>query len=65
LNAKHENKQGQVCHGKDVLGYHHALSSQLLDGMKARLMGLLKQGLSLAQVMIHHKMLVKEMTLKN
>jgi hypothetical protein len=65
LNAKHENKQGQVCHGKDVLRYHHALSPQLLNGMKARLMGLLKQGLCPAQVMIHHKMHVKEMALKN
>jgi hypothetical protein len=28
-------------------------------------MGLLRQGLSLAQVMIHHKAHVREMTLKN
>ncbi len=33
--------------------------------MKAHLMGLLQQGLSSAQVMIHHKAHVKEMALKN
>jgi hypothetical protein len=33
--------------------------------MKAHLMGLLKQGLSPTQVMIHHKMLVRKMALKN
>jgi hypothetical protein len=32
LNAKHKNKQGQVCHGKDVIGYCHASGSQLLNG---------------------------------
>ncbi len=33
--------------------------------MKGHLMGLLKQGLSPAQVMIHHKVHVREMALKN
>jgi hypothetical protein len=65
LNAKHKNKKGPVFHGKDVLGYAHALGSQLSNGMKADLMGLLRQGLSSAQVMIHHKVHVKEMALKN
>ncbi len=54
LNAKHKNKQSQVYHGKDVIGYYHALSSQLLDGMKAHLMRLLRQGLSPTQVMTYH-----------
>jgi hypothetical protein len=54
LNAKHKSKQGQVCHAKDVIGYCHALGSQLLDGMKAHLMGLLRQGLSPTQVMTYH-----------
>jgi hypothetical protein len=31
----------------------------------AHLMGLLKQGLSLAQIMIHHKAYVRKMALKN
>jgi hypothetical protein len=65
LNAKHKNKHDQVYHGKDVLGYHHALGSQLLDGMKAHLMGLLRQSLSPTQVMTHHKMHVRKMALKN
>jgi hypothetical protein len=64
LNVEHKNKEGEVCHGKDV-GYWHVLGSQLSDGMKAHLMGLLRQGLSLVQVMIHHKLHVKEMALKN
>jgi hypothetical protein len=33
--------------------------------MKADMMGLLRQGLSSAQVMIHHKVHVKKMALKN
>jgi hypothetical protein len=65
LNAKHKNKHGQVYHGKDVIGYRHALSSEMLDGMKAHLMGLLRQSLSPTQVMTHHKAHVREMTLKN
>jgi hypothetical protein len=36
-----------------------------ISGMKAHIMGLLKQGLSLIQVMIHHKAHVREMALKN
>ncbi len=54
LNAKHKNKQGQVCHGKDVIGYCHVLGSQLLDDMKAHLMGLLRQSLSPTQVITYH-----------
>jgi hypothetical protein len=65
LSVKHKNKEGEVCHGKNVVGYQHALGSQLSHGMKAHLMGLLRQGLSLAQVMTHHKAHVKEMALKN
>jgi len=34
-------------------------------GMKARLMGLIRQGLSPIQVMAHHKAYVKEKTLNN
>jgi hypothetical protein len=37
----------------------------LLDGMKAHLMGLLRWGLSPAQVITHHIAHVKEMALKN
>jgi hypothetical protein len=33
--------------------------------MKAHLMGLIKQGLSLAQVMVHHKAYIKEKALNN
>ncbi len=65
LNAKHNKKEGQVCHGKDFLGYHHVLSSQLLDGMKAHLMGMLRQNISMIQVMSHHKAHVRKMPLKN
>jgi hypothetical protein len=65
LSVKHKNKDGQICHRKDGVGYRHALGSQLSDGMKAHLMELLKQGLCLAQVIIHHKTHFKEMALKN
>lgn len=46
------------------MGSDHVLDSQLSDGMKARIMGLLQQGMSSTQVMIHHKAHVKEMTLR-
>jgi hypothetical protein len=65
LNAEYKNKEGEVCHGKDVVGYQHALGSQLSDGMKAHLMGLIKQGLSPVQVMTHHKAHVRKVALKN
>jgi hypothetical protein len=65
LNAKHKNNQGQICHGKYVIEYRHVLGSQLLDGMKAHLMELLRQGLSPTQVMTHHKAHVRNMPLKN
>jgi hypothetical protein len=42
LRAKHKNKLGEVCHGKNVIGFQHTLGSQLLDVMKAHLMGLNK-----------------------
>jgi hypothetical protein len=64
LSVEHKNKEGEVCHGKDV-GYWHALGSQLSNGIKVHLMGLLRQGLSLTQVMSHHKAHVREMALKN
>jgi hypothetical protein len=64
LSVEHKNKEGEVCHGKDV-GYWHALGSQLSHGMKAHLMGLLRQGLSLARVMTHHRTHVRKMALKN
>jgi hypothetical protein len=47
------------------MGSDHVLDSQLSDGMKARIMGLLQQGMSSTQVMIHHKAHVREMALKN
>jgi hypothetical protein len=65
LKAKHNKKEGQVCHGKYFLGYHHVLSSQLSDGMKAHLMGMLRQNISMIQVMSHHKAHVRKMPLKN
>jgi hypothetical protein len=64
VSAEHKN-EGEVYNGKNVVGYWHALGSQLLDGMKVHLMGLLRQGLSLTQVMTHHKMHVRKMALKN
>jgi hypothetical protein len=64
LNAEHKNQEGEVCRGKDV-GYWHALGSQLSDGMKVHLMGPIRQGLSLAQVMTHQKTHVREVVLKN
>jgi len=54
-----------VCHEKAMVGYHHFLGSQLSNGMKAHLMGYIRQGLSLAQVMAHHKTYVKEKALQN
>jgi hypothetical protein len=45
---------GELCHGKNVFGFHHALGSQLLDVMKAHIMGVIRQGLSLVQVMAQH-----------
>ncbi len=65
LNHEHKNKQGDVCHGKVVVGYWHALGSQLSNSMKAHLKGLLWQGLFLAQVMTHHKAYVRKKVLKN
>jgi hypothetical protein len=47
------------------MGSDHVLDSQLSDGMKAHIMGLLQQGMSSTQVMIHHKAHVREMALKN
>ncbi len=64
LNAKHKNKEGEVCHGKNVVGYQHTLSFELSNGMKAHLMWLLRQGLSLVQVMTHHKAHVIKMALE-
>jgi hypothetical protein len=46
LCPKHKNKQGMVCHGKDAVGYRHSLGSQFLNGMKAHLMGFMRQGFS-------------------
>jgi len=65
LNVKHKNKEAQVCHTKDVVGYWHAIGSQLSNGMKVHIMGLLKQGLSPTQVITHHKAHVIKMALKN
>jgi hypothetical protein len=65
FNVKYKNKEGEICHGKNVVGYRHALGSQLLDGMKIHQMGLLRGGLSPTQVMTHHKSHVKKMALKN
>jgi hypothetical protein len=56
---------GELCHKKNVFGFHHALGSQLSDAMKAHLMGLIKQGLSPAQVMAQHKVYVREQALRN
>jgi len=39
-HGENKNQHGQICHGKDLLGYHHALGSQLSISMKAHLMGL-------------------------
>jgi hypothetical protein len=50
---------------KDVVGYWHAIGSQLSNGMKVHIMGLLKQGLSPTQVITHHKAHVIKMALKN
>jgi len=38
LHAKHINKKRVVCHGITMIGYRHALGSQLSDAMKAHLM---------------------------
>jgi hypothetical protein len=54
-----------VCHGKDVVGYRHFLGSQLSNGMKAHLMGLIRQGLSPTQAMAHHKANVRKKALWN
>jgi hypothetical protein len=60
MHAEHKNKLGEVCHGKSALGFRHTLGLQLLSAMKAHLMGLIREGLSLVQVMAHHKVYVKE-----
>jgi hypothetical protein len=56
---------GELCHGKNVFGFHHALGSQLSNAMKAHLMGLKRQGLSFVQVMAQHKVYVTEQALRN
>jgi hypothetical protein len=63
LCPEHKNRHGMVCHGKNVVGYCHSLGSQLSNGMKAHLMDPIRQGLSPAQVMAHHKMDVREKVL--
>jgi len=65
IHAKHTNKEGMVCHGIAMIGYRHALGSQLSNATKAHPMQLLRQWLSLAQVMTHHKSYVKEQTQQN
>ncbi len=65
LHVEHKNKMGELSHMKNVFGFRHALGSQLSDAMKAHLMGLIKQGLSLAQVMAQHKVYVREQALRN
>jgi hypothetical protein len=60
LHAKHKNKMGELYHGKNVIGFHHALGLQLLNVMMAHLMGLIRQGLSPTQGMAQHKVYVKE-----
>jgi hypothetical protein len=62
---QNKNKLGEICHGKSALGFWHTLGLQLSNAMKAHLMGLIRQGLSLAQVMAHHKVYVKEEALRN
>jgi hypothetical protein len=49
LDPEHKNKQGEVYHGKIVVGHRPTLGSQLSNSMKAHLMGLLLKGLSLEQ----------------
>jgi hypothetical protein len=51
---------GELCHGKNVLGFCHTLGSQLLNAMKAHIMGLIRQGLSSIQAMAQHKAYVRE-----
>ncbi len=48
-----------------MIGYQHALGSQLSNAMKAHLMQLLRQGLSPMQVMTYHKSCVKEQAQRN
>ncbi len=60
LHAEHKNKMGELCHGKNVFGFHHALGSQLSNAMKAHIMGLIRQGLSPVQVTTQHKVYVRE-----
>jgi hypothetical protein len=54
---------GELSHGKNVIGFHHAFGSQFLDVMKANLMGLIRQGLSPTQGMAQHKAYVRKQTL--
>ncbi len=63
FHVEHKNKMGELYQRKNVLGFCHALGSQLLDVMKAHLMGLIRQGLSYVQVMAQHKAYVKEQAL--
>jgi hypothetical protein len=50
---------------KNIIGFCHALGSQLLDAMKAHLMGLIRQVVSLTQGMTQHEAYVKEQALQN
>jgi hypothetical protein len=65
LHVEHKNKLGEVCNGNNVIGFQHSLGSQLSDAMKAHHMGLIRQGLSPAQIMAHHKVYVREQALLN
>jgi hypothetical protein len=64
LHVKHTNK-GVVCHVTTMIGYGHALGSQLSNAMKTHLMQLIRQGLSHAQFMTCHKSYVKEQAQQN
>ncbi len=64
-HGEHKNQHGQICHEKDLFEYHHALGSQLSIGMKAHLMGLIRQGLSPIQIMVHYKVYIRKKALNN
>jgi hypothetical protein len=56
---------GELSHGKKIIKFNHVWGSQLLDVMKAHLMGLIRQGLSPIQGMAQHKAYVRQHALRN
>ena len=60
-HIEHTNQYGEPCHGSTMVGFRHALGSNISEDMKLRIEQMHALGLSPAQIMSHHKQIVKEL----